>query len=198
MKTVRAFLQTHPMFTTFLSAAVNLGYGIFLLFLAYFNASYWQLTLGIFFLILGIMRFLALDRAKTKPVKTVRLSGLTMLFLAVTVAGMMYLTIHETRNPSRDLIIAVGQAAYCFLLTGIVVFNLLGARRKNDPQIDLIRNVSFVSAIDSMLSLERMMLGTFGDAKDLFTLWMETCSGMAVFLLIVFIGMKMLIYKTKN
>ncbi len=198
MKTVRTFLQTHPLFMTFLSAAVNLGYGIFLLILAYFNTSYWHLTLGVFFLILGIMCFLALDKAKSEPVKTVRLSGLTLLFLAVTVSGMMYLTIHETHNPSRDLIIAVGQAAYCFVLMGIAAVHLSGARRKDDPQIDLIRCTSFVSAIGSMLSLERMMLGTFGNAKDLFTLRMEAGSGMAAFLFIVLIGMKMLFYKAKN
>lgn len=198
MKTVKTFLQTHPLFMTFLSAAVNLGYGIFLLFLAYFNASYWHLTLAVFFLILGIMRFLALDHVKTRPVKTVRLCGLTMLFLAVTVSGMIYLTIYETRNPSRDLILALGQAAYCFTLMGIAAANLFGARRKNDPQIYLIRSICFVSAIGSMLSLERMMLGTFGDTGDLFTFRMEACSGMAAFVIIVFIGIRMLRYKAKG
>ena len=52
----------------------------------------------------------------------------------------------------------------------------------------IIRNLSFAAVIGSMLSLERVMLGTFGDAQSLFTLQMEAATGAGAFVLLLMLA----------
>ena len=52
------------------------------------------------------------------------------------------------------------------------------------------------SAIAAILSLERSMLGTFGDASDRFSMTMTIISGAVAFLLVIAIGISMIVSKT--
>jgi len=56
----------------------------------------------------------------------------------------------------------------------------------------MLRDISLAGATGAMLSLERMMLGTFGNASDTFSLVMEATSGAAAFVFITLMGMMLL------
>ena len=52
----------------------------------------------------------------------------------------------------------------------------------------MIRNLSLASALGAMLSLERAMLGTFGQSGANFNMQMEAGTGMLVFILLLFLA----------
>jgi len=121
-----------------------------------------------------------------------------MLFLAVTVAGMSFLTIAEKINPHQNMVMVIAQAAFTFAFLGIALAGLWKARKKEDQKQFLLQNVSLVSAIGSLLGLERTMLGTFGNPMDTFTLRMEAATGMGAFLLLLVLSVGMIIAKDEN
>ena len=189
--------ERYPGLFLWLPAAFNLFYGVLQLYIAYIIHSYWYLTLGLFFLVQGAIRFLAVDKGKKETRKTMTEIGLAMVFEAVIIAGMTYLCIEERRYPIRNMILAIAQAAYSFSLMGVAVYNLFKSAKKDDPLFYMVKNISFVSAVGSILSLQRMMLGTFGGADLNFNRIMEAFSGAGAFLIIVILGCRMIFNAVK-
>ena len=197
IKNIKAYFKKHPLITTGISAVFNISYALFHFYLAYISSSYWYFTLGILFLVLGFLRLVVLIVGKTTPIRMLRLVGSVMLFMCVILAGLMYLTISESFYPVRSLIFAICQATYCFTLMGIAIFHLFQKAKKTDPQLFAISNISFVATIFSMLSLERMMLGSFAQNVDSFNQTMEMYTGALAFVLIALIAIRLLRYKIK-
>lgn len=79
----------------------------------------------------------------------------------------------EGINPVRSLIISVAMAALTFIMAFSALRNIIKARRSHDAYQIILRNISLVSVTGSILSLQRSMLGTFGNAADRFTLVMK-------------------------
>lgn len=175
-----------------LSSAWNIIYGLFNLYLMIRDRSYWHSALAAYFISLGIMRFLTVLAERKQDEKIKVINGLVMLFLAVVIAGMNVMTIKEQINPEKNMVIVIAQAAFTFTIFVMAIVNSVKARKKKDLYMVMIRNISFASAIGSMLSLERTMLGTFGDPSDTFTLWMEAATGMGAFILLVLMAIDML------
>lgn len=196
-KNIKAYLKKHPLITTGISAAFNISYALFHFYLSYIYSSYWYFTLGMLFLVLGFLRFIVLIVGKNKPLTMLHLLGYVMLFMCVILAGLMHLTISKFYYPIRSIVFAISQAAYCFTLMGIAIYHLVDKRKTNNAQLFAISNISFVSAIFSMLSLERMMLGSFGNSLDSFNQTMEMYTGALSFLLIAWIAFRLLRYKVK-
>ena len=197
-KNIKAYLKKHPLITTGISAAFNISYALFHFYLSYIYSSYWYFTLGMLFLVLGFLRFIVLIVGKNKPLIMLRLLGYVMLFMCVILAGLMHLTISKFYYPIRSIVCAISQATYCFTLMGIAIYHLVDKRKTNNAQLFAISNISFVSAIFSMLSLERMMLGSFGNSLDSFNQTMEMYTGALSFLLIAWIAFRLLRYKVKQ
>ena len=190
---IREIKERYPWMIVFLPAFFNLSYGILQLYISYIVRSYWYLTLGFFFLVQGVIRFLAVTKGKSETYKTMLKIAAGMFFEAIIIAGMTYLCIEEHRYPIRNMILGIGQAVYSFTLLGIAIWNLFMTRKKEDPLFYMVKNISFVSAIGSILSLERMMLGTFGGTKLEFNRVMEAYTGGAAFLVILILGWRMMI-----
>ena len=197
IKKTEGLKERYPCLFLWFPAAFNLFYGVLQLYIAYIIHSYWYLTLGLFFLVQGAIRFLAVCKGKKEIRKTMTEIGLAMVFEAVIIAGMTYLCIEERRYPIRNMILAISQAAYSFSLMGVAVYNLFKSAKKDDPLFYMVKNISFVSAVGSILSLQRMMLGTFGGADLNFNRIMEAFSGAGVFLIIVILGCRMIFNAVK-
>ena len=184
--------KKYPFLITWISAAWNLVYGIFLAFAGILQRSYWYITLAAYFLVLGVSRVMVSAFKEINEKKTMKRLGFVFLFLAVVISGMILLCIREGRNPSRTMISAIAQATYAFVLIGIAIFNIIRSHRRKDDRMIMIRSISMASAIGSMLSLERVMLGTFSQAATQFTVMMEAYSGFGAFAIIVLLGIHLI------
>lgn len=191
---IREVKGKYPLLPALGSCIWNLGYALFLFVLAFSQKSYWYFTLGMFFLTTGVMRLSAFTKMKY----LLKRNGMVMLFLAVVIAGMNYLTIHEQINPQKAMAFAIAQTAFTFTFPGMAMVGLWKARKKEDQKQFLLRNASLASAIGSLLGLERTMLGTFGNPLEPFTMRMEAATGMGAFLLLLVLSVGMIIAKEDN
>ena len=96
------------------------------------------------------------------------------------------------------MIPVLAQAALPFTFPGMAIAGLWKVRKKENQREFLLRNVSMASAIVSLLTLQRAMLGTFGNPPNPFTLKMEASTGMGAFLLMLWLSIGMMIAKEGN
>ena len=196
MERLKALLQKYPLLPSLLSMGWNLIYAIFNGVLGIRFSSWWFITLCAFYFVLGFMRLSAVTigqkegRSETAVMKGV---GIAMLPLAIVICGMILLTIREQQNPVRNTIIMVTIAAFTFSLVAWSIRNIIKAHREKSATMITLRNISCASAIGSILSLERGMLGTFGDASDAFSRTTEAVSGAVAFLLIIGLGIGLIL-----
>lgn len=114
-----------------------------------------------------------------------RILSLMMVFLAVVICGMMILTIRETVYPVKNHAITIIQAAFAFSLISAAVYNVIVSHRRKDGRMIMIRDLSLASALGSILSLERTMLGTFGVITDSFNIRITAFTGFLVFVILL-------------
>ncbi len=103
-------------------------------------------------------------------------AGRGICLLAVTLSGIVCMGIVEQRNPVRELVVMVALAActFTFLISAVIL--TAKAHRSSEDALVIRRDVSLVSSLGSMLSLERGMLGSVGNASGHFALVMQAVS----------------------
>ncbi|MBQ9330540.1 MAG: hypothetical protein IJ221_06100 [Oscillibacter sp.] len=193
MTAVRAFFRTHPMLSALCAAGVNLAYALFNGGLGLWYRSWWFGALAAFYAVLALLRLWAmgLDR-RGRGAAALQPVGLGMFALAVVLSGMVLLTIRERQNPAHPQVVMLAIATYTFAAVGWTVASAVRDRRTPSPSRLALRSLSCAGAIGSVLSLERSMLGTYGDAAGAFALRTERLSGAAAFLLLVLLGLGLL------
>ena len=177
----------------------NLIYSVFngIMSLAY--NSFWFLTLCVYYAILGIMRLVVVAPLKRRngnkwsESSVMRGLGVGMIALSIVVSGMVCLVISQKQNPKYNTIVMIAIAAYTFYLITMSVINTVRAQRKRNATLIMLRNITLAGTIVAVLSLERAMLGTFGNAEDSFTMITESATGGFSFVLIIAIGVGMII-----
>ena len=194
IKLAKIKMKERPLFVLSINTCWNLLYALFHFILAAVYSSRWFLTLGAYFVALGLMRLLVLKIKEKKPILTSYLIGVSVIVLSIVVSGMMLLTIRNQKNPVRNEIIMIAIAVYTFALCVLAIRNIVVAIRRHAFMWIALRNISLVAAIGSMLSLERAMLGTFGDPAEETTRIIEISTGVVAFVLLISIGTGMIIY----
>jgi hypothetical protein len=180
-----------------ISMVWNLAYSLFQFYLFLSQRSYRYLALSAFFLILGLGRLLVFSKKTDFRIAT-RLLVLMMTLLAVTIAGTTYLTINEFIYPIRNKILVIVQAAFSFSLITLAIYNMVVSYKRKQTRDIILRNLSLASAMGSVLSLERTMLGTFGSPSDSFNVIMETVSGFLIFILLLIMAYQLMIIAHNN
>ncbi|MBR5666476.1 MAG: hypothetical protein IKW95_02185 [Lachnospiraceae bacterium] len=177
----------------------NLIYAVFNGIQALVYRSFWFLTLCVYYAILGIMRLVVVAPLKRKKgnkwydSSVMRGLGFGMIVLSIAVSGMVCLVIAQKQNPKYNIIVMITIAAYTFYLITMSVINTVRAQKKRNATLIMLRNITLAGTIVAVLSLERAMLGTFGNAEDSFTMITESVTGGVSFVLINAIGVGMLI-----
>ena len=193
-------LQDH-FFRTILFAAAGMGwnliYALFNGILGIVYQSFWFVTMFAYYAALGAMKLyvISLERSKNpkRNEKTVmQRLGLSLIGLSVVIVGIITLTIEKGVTNQYNNIIMISIATFTFFIVIKAIVNMVKAHRKKQPRIIMLRNITCASAVGSLLSLERSMLGTFGEATARFTYVMEGASGLGAFIIIIALGVSML------
>ena len=190
-------LRKHPLLPAVISTAWNLAYGLLLMVMGMSIRSYWYIALAGFFLTLGIGRLTAVSQKENSSTRMRVLEGL-MVFLAIVICGITYLTIDEEINPVRNKILVIAQAAFVFGMVSFAVYHVVRSRRHMELRNIMIRNLSFAAALGSMLSLQRTMLGTFGQAGAEFNIRMEAGSGAAAAVILLLLALGLVIISNRK
>ena len=163
-------------------------YAVFNLILSIYYKSWWHLSLGAWFLIIGLLKVYIKRSNNNNSRRKLRIARAGIVGLGIVLAGIITMGIAEGHNPARGLIVMVAIAAYTFgSLTAAIIKSVKAAKKKDDDLL-IDRYISLMGAVGALMSLERGMLGTFSDTSSRFSLTMEITTGFGAFLLITVIG----------
>lgn len=169
----------------------NFLYSLFQVVLAFLYQSPWHVTLFVYYMILAFMRFCVIYLKKRNLLKY---NGIAMIFLAVTMSGIVCLSISESRTAVYHMIIVITIVTYTFYQTTLSIINIIKAQKIKNNNLIILRNISVASSVGSMFSLECFMLRTFGDIRINFARNIEIISGAFAVGIILFLGFSMIKY----
>ena len=188
-------------FTTVMSMIINGAYAVGNFVLGIRNHSYWFVTLGAYFFILSLMRFGCINALRTKSAKTQyigRFTGILFIFLCLVMSGSMILSNRfDVTEPVHEIVMLI-IATYTTAKTVLAVVNIVEVRKTGNPIWISLRNISCADAAVSILSMQRSMLVSFGSMDIGRIKLMNILTGLAVCLLILYLGMRMIVRSNRT
>ena len=194
-------------FRLILFAVLNMGwiliYAVFNGILGIAYRSGWFATMCAYYAALGLLKLNIVVSERKKPEacvekKNMLVTGIGLLFLAAILAIIMTFTIADAVGRKYHIVIMISIATFTFFMVGRAIVSAVRAHRQGALVSIMLRNISLASAVGSILSLERSMLGTFSTSTDRFTFIMEGVSGLAGFAIVVLLGGSMITYFVKS
>lgn len=184
----------------------NLLYALYNGVLGLMAHSLWFVTMGAYYILLSTMRFTAVLAGRRgmltgegADIMIVRLSGILLVILAAVLAGSVYLSLTREVAVGYHKIVMITIATYTFSKLTLAIVGALKARRTRAPLLTAIRHIGCADAAASLLSLQRSMFASFGDAgSHTDTFIMNAAAGGAVCLFIVGLGIRMVTVRSKT
>lgn len=108
--------------------------------------------------------------------------------MAVVLGGAVILLIHSEGGKEYPGIVIYAVASYTFCKIIFAVINVFRARKKRALSLMIIRDIGYVDACVSILSLQTAMVAQFGGGEEAFARMMNGITGTAVCLMILGLG----------
>ena len=148
----------------------NALYGVFQLWLGFYHGTLWFLSLGAYYICLGVMRFfLVRHTSKYAPgerlhteLKKYRDCGIIFLVMNLALAVMIFFMVYWNRSFHHHEITTIALAAYTFTSLTVAIINAVKYRKYKSPIYSAAKAISLAAASVSLLTLEATMLTTFG------------------------------------
>lgn len=169
------------------SLLVSCLYAVYNAALGIIDTSAWLITMAAYYLALAMMRTLALLNHRA-PGKTGRLSdrsimGLCaalLISLTIILGGFVHLALSEDHAVRHDDIAAITVATYTFFRLGVTIQKAVKAKTQKAGAFIVIRCCSYVDTALSMLTMQMMMLASFGGMENGNDILLNRLSGTAV------------------
>lgn len=185
------------------SLVLNILYAIFKFVLGIYYKSLWFIVFSLYYLLLVIIRT-NIVKEEEKDNKTLndewlkyRKCGIIMLFMNVILTMFILVIINMKITIKYHMYIAILMAVYTFYIMVSVIVDLIKYRKLNNPLVSAAKIVNFVTSLISMLSLEVVMLSTFGENKLEFNEIMIMATGGGFGIIITTMSMYMIIKSTE-
>lgn len=183
-----------PLKIAVVSLAGNIAFAsYYLIFGVVFNSA-WLLSLGAYYLILSIVRFVVL-RLKKKPRLATSFSGVMLMFLSLALICTVILSVIQDRGIKFHMIVMIAIAAYAFTKISVATVNLIRSRKSTAGAIMPLRSISFADALASIFALQRSMLVSFDGMNEAEIMIMNGALGSAVCITVFLLGL-LLVFKT--
>ncbi len=164
-------------------AAGNIVLGVYF-------ASAWLITMGAYYALLSIMRFVAVrmlqkrtgddsPRKKARQVRTIKLDGILLMVLTLVLSGTVTLTISNGKTLPENEILAIAIATYTFIKLSLAIAGTIGARHTHIALLRALKSIALVDALVSILFLQTILMDTFG-GDDTFRLIMTAATGAVI------------------
>ena len=181
--------------TALVSLVFNILYCVYHIVFGAVTASWWFLTIGIYYAVLSIIRFVVL-RHKGNNRLLVRFTGAMLIVLSVSLVGTVILAFVKDRGTVFPLIAMLAVATYTFTKITLATIKWIKARRSTSAKRLTLRNISFANAFVSIYSLQRSMLVSFEGMTKTEIRIMNLVTGSAVCIIVFLLGLNLFRSKT--
>ena len=172
------------------SLVFNISFATHHLVLGLVTSSWWLLTLGSYYLVLSVVRFVVL-RSKSKERFIAKFTGWMLILLSMPLAGTVILSVVQDRGHEHHMIVMIAMAAYAFTKITLATIKLIKARRSTSATLITLRNISFADAFVSIFALQRSMLVTFEGMTEAEIVIMNATLGSAVCVIVFLLGLNL-------
>lgn len=184
------------------SLSFNIAFAGYHLITGLVTSSWWLLTLGSYYLVLSIVRFVVL-RSKSQERFVTKFTGWMLMLLSIPLAGTVLLSVVRDRGLKLHMIVMIAMAAYAFTKITLATIKLIKACRSTSATLITLRNISFADAFVSIFALQRSMLVSFEGMTEVEIIIMNATLGSAVCVIVFLLGMnllrsKKLLFRTLN
>lgn len=185
----------------------NTVYAVFKLVTGVIYHSLWFSGLGVYYLVLAVMRFVLVRGVQHSVTgggilaqyRRCRLCGYMMLILNAAFVGLIAQMVFSGRSYDYPGVLIYAMAAYTFYAVIASISDLTRNRRAYSPIIASSKVIRAVTVLVSMLALETAMLSRFGDPADrLFRMTITGLSGLAVSIAILTAAVLLVISTTRS
>ena len=172
------------------SLAFNIAFATYYLVMGLVTNSWWLLTLGSYYLVLSLVRFMVL-RSKSKERFIAKFTGWMLILLSIPLVGTVILSVVRDRGHERQMIVMIPLAAYAFTKITLATIKLIKARRSSSATLITLRNISFADAFVSIFALQRSMLVSFEGMTETEIVIMNATLGSAVCVIVFLLGLNL-------
>ena len=172
------------------SLAFNIAFATYYLVMGLVTNSWWLLTLGSYYLVLSLVRFMVL-RSKSKERFIAKFTGWMLILLSIPLVGTVILSVVRDRGHERQMIVMIALAAYAFTKITLATIKLIKARRSSSATLITLRNISFADAFVSIFALQRSMLVSFEGMTETEVVIMNATLGSAVCVIVFLLGLNL-------
>ena len=173
------------------SLSFNIAFATYHLVMGFVTRSWWLLTLGSYYLVLSVVRFVVL-RSKSGERFIAKFTGWMLILLSIPLAGTVILSIVRDRGHERHMIVMIAMAAYAFTRITLATIKLAKARRSTSATLITLRNISFADAFVSIFALQRSMLVSFEGMTEAEIVIMNATLGSAVCVIVFLLGLNLI------
>ena len=172
------------------SLAFNIAFATYYLVMGLVTNSWWLLTLGSYYLVLSLVRFMVL-RSKSKERFIAKFTGWMLILLSIPLVGTVILSVVRERGHERHMVVMIALAAYAFTKITLATIKLIKARRSTSATLITLRNISFADAFVSIFALQRSMLVSFEGMTEAEIVIMNASLGSAVCVIVFLLGLNL-------
>ncbi len=173
------------------SLVFNMVYSAYHIILGITTHSWWLFTIGIYYAILSIVRFVVLKH-KGKKHFIIRFTGIMLMLLSISLVGTVILAFVKDRGIEFHLIVMLAIAVYAFTKITLATIKWIKARKSKSAKLITLRNISFANAFVSIFSLQRSMLVSFEGMSEIEIRIMNVATGSAVCIIIFLLGLNLM------
>lgn len=149
---------------------LNILFSIFKLITGIIYKSSWFICFGIYYLLLVILRIkIGISEFKVKVNKNFkeeyyqyRLIAIILLLTNIIVTMIILIIINQKITNIYPTTLAITSSVYTFYLITISIYNLIKYRKLNNPLISSSKVISVITSLISLMSLETILIPTFG------------------------------------
>ena len=182
---------------------LNYLYAAYNLLTALQSGSMWLLSLGVYTLMLAIVRTdltLSHHRGRKLPPDALprhesrcyRRVAWSLLALNVPIGGLTLLMVSGQSVSALPGHLIYLSALYTFVMMFLAISNLIRFRKLGSPILSAAKVLSLVAALLSLLTLQSALIDRFGTAQGSFRLMMTRLTGSAVYAAVLIIAVWML------
>ena len=177
--------------TAIFNMIFNIAFSIYHITFGAITKSWWLLTVGVYYCILSVTRFVVISTKKPGRV-ILKFTGLMLIFLTLPLIGTVILSVVLKQSYVFHEIAMIAIAVYAFIKITLATVKLIKSRRCPSEKILTLRNISFATASVSIFSLQRSMLVSFEGMTETEILIMNILTGSAVCIIVFLLGINLI------
>lgn len=152
--------------------------------------SWWMFTIGIYYAILSVVRFVVFQTKKHNGFVT-KFSGVMLMLLSLPLVGTVILAVIHDRGIEMHRIVMIAMAAYSFTKITLAIINLVNSRKSTSVKFIALRSISLSDACVSIFALQRSMLVSFDGMSEPEIRIMNVATGSAVCIIVFLFGLNL-------